>query len=214
MLGEIGVGWRPKTKPKNKLRLKMKKLLNPKLAQEEITVIEDSSSQEELEEYESLNVREIKGKKQVPLKDKSASTGTKISELLKQVQRKVKLSHHQDGLVKQQSVMTGLCADEERIAEPSTKCSFEGNESPGVPVTMKEQHQEEVEKIFKRLKIPQMPERLSSASEGKCIISENENLQRSIKQYKYHIQFMHETNEVLVVANKILREDLDEINSH
>ena len=63
MLGEIGVGWRPKTKPKNKLRLNMKKLLNPKLAQEEITVIEDSSSQEELEEDESLNVREIKGKK-------------------------------------------------------------------------------------------------------------------------------------------------------
>ena len=44
MLGEIGVGWRPKTIPKNKLRLNMKKLLKPKLAQEEITIIEDSSS--------------------------------------------------------------------------------------------------------------------------------------------------------------------------
>ena len=63
MLGEIGVGWRPKTKPKNKLILNMKNLLNPKLAQEEITLIEDSSSPEELEEDESLNVREIKGKK-------------------------------------------------------------------------------------------------------------------------------------------------------
>ena len=81
MPGEIGVGQRPKTRPKNKLRLNMKKLLNPKLAQEKITVIEDSSSQEELEEDESLNVREIKGKKQVPLKDNSASTETKISEL-------------------------------------------------------------------------------------------------------------------------------------
>ena len=79
MLGEIGVGWRPKTGPKNKLRLKMKKLLNTKLAQEKITVIEDSSSQEELEEDESLNVREIKGKKQVPLKDNSVSNETKIS---------------------------------------------------------------------------------------------------------------------------------------
>ena len=28
MLGEIGVGWRPKTRTKNKLRLNMKKLLN------------------------------------------------------------------------------------------------------------------------------------------------------------------------------------------
>ena len=45
MLGEIGAGWRPKTRPKNKLKLNMKKLLNPKLAKEKITVIEDSSSQ-------------------------------------------------------------------------------------------------------------------------------------------------------------------------
>ena len=48
MLGEIGTAWRPKTRPKNKLRLNMNKLLNPKLAKKKITVIEDSSSQEEL----------------------------------------------------------------------------------------------------------------------------------------------------------------------
>ena len=48
MLGEVGVGWRPKTKPKNKLSLNMKKHLNPKLAQEKITILEDSSSQEDL----------------------------------------------------------------------------------------------------------------------------------------------------------------------
>jgi len=31
MLGEVATIWRPKTRPKNKLRLNMKKLLNPKL---------------------------------------------------------------------------------------------------------------------------------------------------------------------------------------
>ena len=132
-----------------------------------------------------MTVREIKGKKHVPLKDNSASTETKISELLKEVRRKLNLIHHQDDLMKQQSVMTSLCADEERIAEPSTKYSFEGNESSGVPVTMTEQKQEEDENIFKRLKIPWMPKRLSSSSEVKCIDSKNENLQRSIKQYSY-----------------------------
>ena len=50
-----------------------------------------------------------------------------------------------------------------------------------------------------------MPEGLSSTTEGKCIDSENENRQRSIKQYKYKIQFLHETNEGLVVAKIILR---------
>ena len=44
--------------------------------------------------------------------------------------------------------------------------------------------------------------------------SENENLQRSIKQYKHQIEYLHESNEGLVTANKILREDLEEVNSH
>ena len=55
MIGESN--WRPKTRPKNKLRLNMKKLSNPKLAKENITVIdsEDSSSQENLKEDEDLS---------------------------------------------------------------------------------------------------------------------------------------------------------------
>ena len=94
MLGEIGVGWRPKTTPKNKLRLNMKKMLNTKLAQDKITVIEDSYCQEELEEDESLSDREVKGKKQVPLKVNSASTEIKILEQLEDVQRKANLSYN------------------------------------------------------------------------------------------------------------------------
>ena len=50
--------------------------------------------------------------------------------------------------------------------------------------------------------------------EGKCIDSENENLQRGIKQYKYQIEYLHETNEGLVTADKRLRDDLEEVNSH
>ena len=55
MLGEAGAVWRPKTRSKNKLRLNMKKLLNPKLAKEKVTVIEDSSSQEKLGDSEDDN---------------------------------------------------------------------------------------------------------------------------------------------------------------
>ena len=67
--------------------------------------------------------------------------------------------------------------------------------------------QEEDEEIFKKLKIPLMPEGMHPVSEGKCIDSKNENLQRSIKQYKYQIEYLDETNEGLVAANRILRED-------
>ena len=83
--------------------------------------------------------------------------------------------------MKQQSMMTTLYVDEENIVETSTQCNFEGNESPRVPVIMTEQQQQDDEEIFKKLKIPWMPKGLSSASEGKCIDSENENLRRSIK---------------------------------
>ena len=73
---------------------------------------------------------------------------------------------------------------------------------------------EEDEDIFKKLKIPWIPEEMHPFSEGKCIDSQNENLQRSIKQYKYQIEYLHETNEGLVAANRRLREDLEEVNSH
>ena len=44
-----GLKWRPKTRPTNKLRLNMKRILNPKFGKEKITVIEDSSSEENME---------------------------------------------------------------------------------------------------------------------------------------------------------------------
>ena len=131
----------------------MKKMLNPKLAQKKITVIEDSSSQEELEENEDLNVKEMKGKKQIISEDKLAFIETKISEIFKEVWKKVILDHHQDDSKKQHSIITSFCAKKEKVAEPSAQCSFEVNESPRAPVAMTE-HLEEDEEIFKKLKIP------------------------------------------------------------
>ena len=93
--------------------------------------------------------------------------------------------------MKRHSVMTSFCAEKEKIAEPSAQCSFEVNESPRVPVAMIEQLEED-EEIFNKLKIPWMPEGMNPVSKGKCIDSENENLQRSIKQYKYQIEYLHE----------------------
>ena len=63
MLGGAEMRWIPKTRAKNKLRLSMKNILNPKLAKEKITVIEDSSYQEYLEEDEGLNSQQVDSKK-------------------------------------------------------------------------------------------------------------------------------------------------------
>ena len=59
MLGELAPGWRPKTRPKNKLRLNMKKLLNPKLNIKEVTMLDTSSLDEKIESSKD----DCKGKK-------------------------------------------------------------------------------------------------------------------------------------------------------
>ena len=65
--------------------------------------------------------------------------------------------------------------------EKSVKCRIEVEEYSKIPMTLTK-HTEEDEEIFKKLEIPWMLEGMHPVSEGKCIDSENENLQRSIKQ--------------------------------
>ena len=64
MLGGAETRWRPKTRAKNKLRLSMENILNPKFAKEKVTVIEDLSSQEDLEDEEGLDSKLLQSKKE------------------------------------------------------------------------------------------------------------------------------------------------------
>ena len=110
--------------------------------------------------------------------------------------------------------MLESCTGKGKNAEPSIQCNFEGVESPNILVTVIEQQKEDDEEIFKKLNVPWFPEGASSFQEGKVIDSEKENLHKSIKQYKYQIYFLNETNEGLVMANRRLREDLEDVNNH
>ena len=72
----------------------------------------------------------------------------------------------------------------------------------------------EDKEIFRRLKIPWLPNELQSTTRSKAFDSKKENLQRAIKQYKHQVEYMQETNDGLIIANKRLREDLEEVNNH
>ena len=48
---------------------------------------------------------------------------------------------------------------------------------------------EEDEEIYKKLKIPWIPEGLQTSRGDMCIDSKQENLQKSIKQYKYQAEY-------------------------
>ena len=64
------------------------------------------------------------------------------------------------------------------------------------------------------MNIPWLSDKTSTAKEGLCIDSEIENLQKTVKQCKYQISFLNETNEGLVMTNRRLRDNFDDINTH
>ena len=102
-----------------------------------------------------------------------------------------------------------------KIAKQSVDCNTEGVGSPEIPVVLEVfKHEEGDEVIFKKLNIPWLSEKDSSFQEGKCIDLENENLQKTVKQYKYQLNFMNETNEGLVMAIRILREYIEDIGTY
>ena len=72
----------------------------------------------------------------------------------------------------------------------------------------------EDEEIFRKLNIPWLPSELQNTTGSKAFDSKKENLQRAIKQYKHQIEYMQETNDGLLTANRRLREDLGEVNDH
>ena len=135
----------------------MKKLLNPKLVEKKITVIEDFSSQEVLEDNEDQNKKVMKGKKQIVSENKPVFTETKISEIFKEVRKKMILDQHQNDL-------KSSCVEKGEIAEQSVQCSINVKEYSEIPMTLTE-HMEEDEEIFKKLKIPWMPEGIHPVSE-------------------------------------------------
>ena len=59
-----------------------------------------------------------------------------------------------------------------------------------------------------------MSDKASTLQEGMSIDSEADNLKKTVKQCKYQIGYLSETNEGLVMANRRLREDLNDINTH
>ena len=87
--------------------------------------------------------------------------------------------------------------------------------SSEVPVVQeKGKDREEDDLIFKKIDIPWLSDKNSTLQGGMYIDSEAENLKKTVKQYKYHIGFLSETNDGLVMTNRRLREDLDDINTH
>ena len=103
----------------------------------------------------------------------------------------------------------------DKVSEQLINFSTEQGKFPEVPVEEEKVKDEEVDDlIFKKIDIPWFSDKTSTLQEGMCIDSKIENLQKTVKRYKYQIGFLSETNDGLVMTNRILRGDLDDINTH
>ena len=155
----------------------MKKILNPNFSKEKVTLIEYSSSQEDLEDEESMDSKLVQSKK--------------------------------EHLVTQKSSL-----DKDKDAEQPKVYSTEKDRPLEVPIEEAYKEEEDDDLIFRKMNIPWLSDKTSTAKEGLYIDFEIENLQKTVKQCKYQISFLSETNEGLVMTNRRLRKDLNDINTH
>ena len=84
----------------------------------------------------------------------------------------------------QQSEVKISCLEKKEMVKEEVPYNAENEEHPKFHVTSTELMNED-EEIYKILKLPWTPEGMQTIARDKCIDSEKENLQRSIKQYKY-----------------------------
>ena len=68
--------------------------------------------------------------------------------------------------------------------------------------------------MFKKFDIPWMPSYEQEIMTERSFDSDKENLQKTIKQYKQQMNYMQEINEGLMMANRRLREDLQDVNEY
>ena len=73
---------------------------------------------------------------------------------------------------------------------------------------------EEDANIFRKLNIPWMPSDAQETITGRPFDSERENLQKTIKQYRHQMDYMQEVNDGLILENRRVREDFQEVNEH
>ena len=104
--------------------------------------------------------------------------------------KKRSLSPQQAHARKHHSVMLESSTSKNKMIEQSMDYNTEGVGSPEIPIVSEVfKYEEDDDAIFKKLNIPWLSEKASSFQEGKFIDLENENLQKTVKQYKSQIVF-------------------------
>ena len=68
--------------------------------------------------------------------------------------------------------------------------------------------------IFRKLNIPWLSNQDSTLPREVHMDYEVENIRKDLQQHKSQICFLNESNDRMVITNRRLREDLEDINAH
>ena len=137
----------------------MKKLLNPKLNKERVTVIDDSSSDEKLNDDKG----DSKGKRPMVSERESVITETKLSDIFLEVRSQM-LQEQQEGEIKASHI------EKKVMVEENVPCEAETEENLSFPETPTELLLED-EEIYRRLNIPWLPNEMQSTAGNKAFDS-------------------------------------------
>ena len=181
----------------------MKKLLNPKLNTTEVTMLDTSSSSDE--NMESSKCKS-KGRKPIKTIEDSSLTETKLSTVFLELRGEMLKEQ-------QKEEMEASYLENKLLMDETAPDEIENQENLSVPDVSTELLHEE-EDIFRKLNIPWLPSELQDTTTWKDFDSEKENLQKTIKQYKHQMEYLQETNDGFILANRRLRKDLQEVNDH
>ena len=153
----------------------MKRLLNPKLNKEGVTVIDESSFDEKLDVGKGVS----KGTKPMKSEEESSLTKTKLSDVFLEIRGQM-LKEQQKNEIEVSHSENKLMVDENVPGETETqeKLSFHDTPTELLP---------EDEEIYRILNIPWLPNDMQSTIGNKAFDSEKENLQRTLKLYKHQV---------------------------
>ena len=103
--------------------------------------------------------------------------------------------------------------EDQKLKDEAIPKETDTQENPGIPHISINLLEEDAD-IFRKLNIPWMPSDAQETITGRPFDSERENLQKTIKQYRHQMDYMQEVNDGMILENRRLREDLQEVNEH
>ena len=198
----------------------MKKLLNAKLNTKQVIVLDDISLDKE-PEIDEMSIRRkktaaAKTSPSHPTKVKGSSQSVKELSEPEPQSSAIFLEIRNELLKQQQKEKAEIPPVEDQEWEDEDELILRQAgilKDPKIPNISTDLLNKDAD-MFKKFDIPWIPSYVQEIITERSFDSDKKNLQKTIKQYKQQMNYMQEINDGLMMANRRLREDLQDVTEH